>query len=219
MKINELDNAIAERQEVVVIFSTRGLRHLLPLYRVDPPEDDRPSFVVGISWGARSNESPRYEVIHDHDVHWDDEVGNVGLAFDIPWWAKRPAPDLRNLPQGAITSRRDGEHATLVVGRWPLEEIAMLEAVAVAARLRMVCRFVYQKPGAPSQDRHARLSWVGGRDGNLVGGEDLDRPTENPDHLGQPRSYRVDRIRAIEFRDDLVPEWRDGRWQVGGGTP
>lgn len=223
MKINELMEYAKLRLEVTLLLkrSNGDARSVLPLYRVDPePKPGRPiraPFVLALSWG--DGLSPRFETIADGQCELmnDDPPDPEPDAMPIPWWAHRPAPMTSLVPADAITSRDDGEHTNLVIGRFAFTELAMLEAIAVAAQLRMVCRFVYAKTGEPDADRRVRLTWVGGKDGNLMGGEDLDRPTDDPQYLGKPRSFRVDRVRAIEFRDDAIPEWKDGRWRLGGG--
>lgn len=189
---------------------------LIPLYFVQP--DRKPNqeqapdpFVVAIAWQAEgpSRGVARFVTVKDREAQAAGELPDLDDPHPIPlpWWSD-PAGKQYQLNR---TRRKDGADA-VYVSRQLTTQIAFLEAIAVAVQLNLTISFVYAKPGHADEVRKVVARWVGGRNGNLLGGDDLNRPTDDPDRPGAPRTFRVDRIRGLELLADELPRWDDGAW-------
>ena len=175
---------------------------LLPCYRIAPePREDgsqRPPFVVCIAYSPTV--PMRFLVVDEaNDVVFDD--GEHLEAVPLPWWA------VKGHPHHGL-ARQHNEAARADVVRIPSTltgQTAFFEAVAGAACLGLTMSFGYCKPGKAEQTRRVVARWVGGKDGLLLGGDDLDR--------GATRTFRIDRISALEILEERLPVW-DGGWRV-----
>jgi len=212
MTNDQLIERARARISLDVFVSINGLRErrtILPLYEVIPDAkhpEQRP-WIVCIAWGG--GDGPRFLNITGADVMPLGELPDIDVKdmIDLPWWCDPTSVEYRANRQ----MRASGEDGLIVwVGRTPLMQISFLEAVAMAAQLGLTIAFNYAKPGKADEARHLDARWVGGKAGNLLGGDDLDRPSKDDSRRGAPRSFRVDRIKGLELDCETMPTWVDG---------
>lgn len=195
LTLDDLEVLAAARQPIEAVIRQGELSALIPLYRVKPDAKDDgtipPEYFIGFSW---SSLGLRFERVGNHDVL---QVGadNRLRPRSVPNWEHRTdGADIVLKPQGT-------------------GGLEIMEMIALAAKFGLTARFLYRKaPGSPTEKRQVTITWVGGRKGNLFGGDDHDRV--DSEGKKQPRTFRVDRVRELRLEASRMPVWFEGEFHA-----